>query len=105
MTTSPKAQQAFELNREADKTRTSYGRNTLGQRFLLARRLIEADVPFVTVTDSGWDHHRDIYRAMPPKRAALDQGVAALLADLHDRNRLQQTLVILMGEFGADAKK
>ncbi|MBI1312453.1 DUF1501 domain-containing protein [bacterium] len=100
--------QAFELSRESDQTRDRYGRNQTGQSLLLARRLLEADVPIVQ-TNIGvvqtWDNHGNIFptlkdRLLPP----LDQGVAALLDDLHDSGRLESTLVMMLGEFGRTPK-
>ena len=102
---SPRAK-AFDLGQESPKTRATYGEHTFGQGCLLARRLLEAGVPFVEVyhapTPGGWDSHTG-QRANEVKTLAmpqLDQGMSALLADLHDRGLLADTLVIWMGEFG-----
>ncbi len=102
---SPKAQAAFDIEREDEKTRESYGRNSLGQRMLLARRMVEAGVSFVTVYYGGWDHHRQIFEAykgkfLPP----FDQGLAALISDLDQRGQLDNTLVVALGEFGRTPK-
>ena len=102
---SPKAQQAFDIHRENEKVREAYGRNDFGQRLLLARRLVEVGVSFVTVYNGGWDHHTKIfeaYRGDHLKR--LDQGVAALISDLDGRGLLDNTLVIVLGEFGRTPK-
>jgi hypothetical protein len=102
---SPRAQQAFDIQRESDKLREAYGRNDFGQRLLLARRLVEVGVSFVTVYNGGWDHHTKIfeaYRGDHLKR--LDQGVAALISDLDERGLLDKTLVIVLGEFGRTPK-
>jgi hypothetical protein len=102
---SPRAQQAFDIHRENEKVRESYGRNDFGQRLLLARRLVEVGVSFVTVYNGGWDHHTKIfeaYRGDSLKR--LDQGVAALINDLDERGLLDNTLVIVLGEFGRTPK-
>ncbi|HSH94730.1 MAG TPA: DUF1501 domain-containing protein, partial [Roseimicrobium sp.] len=60
--TSPKAQAAFDISKEPEKVRDSYGRNDLGQRLLLCRRLVEVGVSFVTCNYGGWDHHKDIFK-------------------------------------------
>jgi hypothetical protein len=102
---SPKAQQAFDINKEADKVRDNYGRNDFAQRLLLARRLVEVGVSFVTVYYGGWDHHTkifDAYRGNHMKN--LDQGLAALISDLDERGLLENTLVICLGEFGRTPK-
>src|SRR5262249_59798340 len=62
--TGPAAKRAFDLNQESDKTRERYGKTSLGQGCLLARRLIEAGVQFVTVTDGGWDTHTDNFKSL-----------------------------------------
>jgi len=99
--TSPAAKNAFDLGREPDRVRDMYGRNALGQQCLLARRLIEAGVHFVTVTNGGWDTHVNNFRSLrdrllPP----LDRAYAALLQDLHMRGMLENTLVVWFGDFG-----
>lgn len=96
---SPRAS-AFNLDSEPNRLRDAYGRSSFGQSCLLARRLIETGVPIVEVHSSGWDTHGSeldsLRRLIPP----VDQGAAALLADLKDRGLLDNTLVIWMGEFG-----
>ena len=102
---SPQAQQAFDIHRENEKLRETYGRNDFGQRLLLARRLVEVGVSFVTVYNGGWDHHTkifDAYKGDQLKR--LDQGVAALIKDLDERGLLDNTLVVVLGEFGRTPK-
>jgi hypothetical protein len=109
---SPAARSAFDLTRETQATRQRYGMSRVGQSCLLARRLIEAGSPFVTVTDNGWDTHQQIARNLREgyvgghagKLPRLDQALSALLADLADRRRLQDTLVVVMGEFGRTPK-
>ncbi|HYV38833.1 MAG TPA: DUF1501 domain-containing protein [Gemmataceae bacterium] len=109
---SPQARQAFDLTREPPATRQRYGGNRVGQSCLMARRLIEAGCPFVTVTDEGWDTHQTIARVLREgyvggrvgKIPVLDQALAALLGDLADRRMLEETLVIVMGEFGRTPK-
>ena len=100
----PAAQAAFQIEREPDRVRDAYGRNAFGQRLLLARRLVEAGVPFVTINDGGWDHHSDIFGALRTRLAGWDTSVAALIADLDDRGLLETTMVIALGEFGRTPK-
>lgn len=102
---SKEAQAAFDIAMEPEKTRESYGRNDFGQRLLLARRLTEVGVPFVSVYYGGWDHHTKIFETM--KKTALpklDQGMAALMTDLKQRGTLDNTLVVCLGEFGRTPK-
>ena len=102
---STKAQQAFDIERESEKVRESYGRNDFGQRLLLARRLVEVGVSFVTVYTGGWDHHTKIFEAYRGTlMKSFDQGVAALISDLDERGLLDNTLVIALGEFGRTPK-
>jgi uncharacterized protein (DUF1501 family) len=102
--TSPAAQRAFEIERESDEVRDAYGRNPLGQRALLARRLVEAGVPFVTLNDGGWDHHSNIFSAFRKQGRRFEEVVAALIEDLDQRGLLDTTLVLVMGEFGRTPK-
>lgn len=102
---SPKAQAAFDIHREAEPVRDAYGRNDFGQRLLLARRLVEVGVSWVTVYYGGWDHHTkifDAYKGDHVKR--MDLGVAALIQDLDTRGLLDNTLVVVLGEFGRTPK-
>lgn len=109
---SPAARGAFDVTRETPATRQRYGMSRVGQSCLMARRLVEAGCPFVTVTDQGWDTHQQIYRALREgyiggrvgKIPVLDQALGALLTDLFDRRLLQDTLVVVMGEFGRTPK-
>jgi len=98
--TSAAAQRAFEMHREPGQIRDNYGRNTFGQQALLARRLVEAGVPFVTLYNGGWDHHSNIFPAFRTQGQKLDAVVATLIDDLDQRGLLDTTLVIVMGEFG-----
>jgi hypothetical protein len=105
LVTSDEAQKAFDISQEDEKTRESYGRNDFGQRLLMARRLTEVGVPFVTVYNGGWDDHRGLFKAYEKDKAArLDQGMAALINDLAQRGSLDNTLVICLGEFGRTPK-
>ena len=98
--TSPAALRAFEIQREPDSVRDAYGRNAFGQRALLARRLVEAGVPFVTLNNGGWDHHSNIFPAFKGQGQQLESVVATLIEDLDQRGLLATTLVLVMGEFG-----
>jgi uncharacterized protein (DUF1501 family) len=91
---------AFSLDREPEPIRELYGRSPFGQGCLMARRLIEAGVPFVEVQSSGWDTHGNELPSLKKLIPPVDQGTAALLADLRTRGLLERTLVIWMGEFG-----
>ena len=94
------ARKAFNISAENAKTRERYGRNTTGQSMLLARRLVEAGVSYVTVTVGSWDDHSKIADRMKSKGPAYDQGLAALISDLHERGLNRDVLVVAMGEFG-----
>ncbi|MCA9085205.1 MAG: DUF1501 domain-containing protein [Planctomycetaceae bacterium] len=104
LVTSSAAQAAFNIEHESAETRDMYGRNSFGQRCLLARRLVEAGVPFVTVYDGGWDHHRDIFNTLRKRLPEWDNSVAALIQDLKQRGLLESTLVVALGEFGRTPK-
>jgi uncharacterized protein (DUF1501 family) len=105
---SGKAQRAFRVDLEPDRVRDTYGRHSLGERTLLARRLVEAGVTFATVsgTFGMFDNHGDdhfaggIVKGLKPLLARLDQAVSALVQDLEVRGLLDDTLVLVMGEFG-----
>jgi hypothetical protein len=97
---SPAAQAAFDLNREPDRVRDVYGRTPFGQRALLARRLIEAGVPFVTLQEGGWDHHSALFATLKTRLPSFDQVVATLIQDLDQRGLLDTTIVTVLGEFG-----
>jgi uncharacterized protein (DUF1501 family) len=100
---SARAKKAFQISDEPDAVREKYGRTSLGQGALLARRLVEAGVRFVTVSRgfNTWDHHRDIFPLLASDfLPELDRAYASLLEDLDQRGLLDSTLVILTGEFG-----
>ena len=101
---SPEAKAAFDLDAEPAAIRDEYGRNSAGQPALLARRLVEAGVRFVSLTYGGWDHHDNIAGAFPPQAVELDQAVAALITDLERRGLLDSTLFMLTSEFGRTPK-
>ncbi|HVX63444.1 MAG TPA: DUF1501 domain-containing protein [Pirellulales bacterium] len=99
--TSPAAKRAFDLQQEPDAVRDRYGRTREGQSALLARRLIEAGVRFVTVATSGWDTHDNNFNRLKDKLLpALDRSWSALLEDLCQRGLLETTVVLCAGEFG-----
>ena len=99
------AQAAFDLSREDKKVRDEYGRNDFGQRLLMARRLVEVGVSWVTVNSGGWDHHTKLFEAYKGDSVRnMDRGVAALIRDLDQRGLLDSTLVVLLGEFGRTPK-
>ena len=97
---SKEAQAAFDIGKEPERNRERYGRNAFGQRCLLARRLVEAGVPFVTVYDGGWDHHTKLFESLKTRLPQWDNSVSALIEDLAQRGLLDSTLVIALGEFG-----
>ena len=94
----------FDLATEPDAMREQYGRNTFGQSCLMARRLVETGVPFVTINFNGWDTHKQHFQIMQRKLAELDAGVSTLLADLAGRGLLDSTIVWCGGEFGRSPK-
>lgn len=100
LVTSKEAQAAFDIHSEPENVRAAYGRNGFGQRALLARRLVQAGVPFVTINDGGWDHHSDIFGACRKRLPEWDSTVATLISDLADHGLLESTLVVALGEFG-----
>ncbi len=102
--TSKDAQAAFDIHSEPDEVRDRFGRTGFGQRALLARRLVEAGVPFVTLYDGGWDHHVDMFPRLKKQLPPLESSVAALINDLDQRGMLDTTLVLVLGEFGRTPK-
>ena len=104
MVLSPQAQAAFDIGAEDAKLRDEYGRHEFGQSCLMARRLVESGVRFVTVNNGGWDHHKKIFESLDKKVPAFDQGFSALIRDLDQRGLLKDTLVVAMGEFGRTPK-
>lgn len=101
---SPEAQAAFDIHAEPGNVRDAYGRNPFGQRALLARRLVNAGVPFVTLYEGGWDHHEDLFNRFKTKVPPFEAAIAALIQDLKDRGELERTLVVALGEFGRTPK-
>jgi hypothetical protein len=101
---SPQAREAFALEKEADKLKDEYGRNEAGMRLLMARRLVESGVRFVSVTYGGWDHHDNIQGAMGGQVPNFDKAYARLINDLSERGLLDSTLVMVTSEFGRTPK-
>jgi hypothetical protein len=109
LVTSPATQKAFAIDEEPAAMRERYGRHQYGQSVLLARRLVEAGVRFVTVYYSrgisGWDTHKDNFKTLKESRLPqTDETVSALLTDLADRGLLDETLVYWTGDFGRTPK-
>ena len=104
MLRSPKAREAFDLTHEKPKTLEAYGLTQFGRSCLLARRLVEAGVRFVSINFGSWDAHGNIFSGLRTKLPELDAGLAGLLADLARRGRLEQTAVLVTGEFGRTPK-
>jgi hypothetical protein len=126
MITSPKARDAFDLSKEPEKVRARYGNKDdkyiyvgtkpdspwNGQQFLLARRLVEAGVPVVTLRAGLWDHHGNvvssqngtIFKSLQTALPLLDRSIYALVSDLHDRGLDKEVLVLVWGEFGRTPK-
>ncbi len=104
MVLSPRAREAFAIERESDGVRDRYGRTTFGQSCLLARRLVESGVRFVTVNHGGWDHHARIFEGLDAKLPEFDVAFSALVDDLKARGLLDETLLVCMGEFGRTPK-
>ncbi|ADB16764.1 protein of unknown function DUF1501 [Pirellula staleyi DSM 6068] len=101
---SPQAREAFNIDAEPAALRDEYGRNTAGQRMLMARRLVAAGVRFVTLTYGGWDMHDNITAGMKNQMPSLDQGLSALISDLDRQGLLASTLVLVSSEFGRTPK-
>ncbi|MFT4548304.1 MAG: hypothetical protein ACI8XO_002563 [Verrucomicrobiales bacterium] len=98
--TSPAAKKAFDIGAEPEKLRDEYGRTTLGQSCLMARRLVEGGVRCVTIDHSNWDTHDANARVLRHQLPMLDHAMAALFRDLDDRGMLDSTMVVVTGEFG-----
>jgi hypothetical protein len=101
MVTGPSARKAFNLSGEDPRLRDRYGRSPLGQSCLLARRLVEAGVTFVTISDfDNWDHHTQIFTSCRSQVPKLDSAVSTLVDDLYQRGLADRVLVLVWGEFG-----
>ena len=104
LVSSKEAREAFNLAAEPEAVRNEYGMNDAGQRMLMARRLVEAGVRFVSLTYGGWDHHANIARSIENQLPKFDQAYAALVRDLDRRGMLDKTLVMVSSEFGRTPK-
>ncbi|MHC4511516.1 MAG: DUF1501 domain-containing protein [Planctomycetota bacterium] len=98
------ARKLFDLSQEKDELREQYGRNTFGQSCLMARRLVENGVPYITINYRGWDTHKQHFETMRRKLPEMDAGMAMLLQDLADRGLLDSTIIWWSGEFGRGPK-
>jgi hypothetical protein len=97
--------EVFDLSKEAPELRDRYGPHTFGQECLVARRLVEVGVPYITINyPGGWDTHKDHFQRMRQQCPQLDQGLAMLLQDLSDHGLLESTVVWCCGEFGRTPK-
>jgi hypothetical protein len=94
------ARAAFDLGKETDQVKDLYGRTQLGQRVLLARRLVENGVRYATVLHGGYDNHRDIFPALRNRLSEVDQALSGLITDLELRGLLDSTVVLVSSEFG-----
>jgi uncharacterized protein (DUF1501 family) len=104
LVSSERARAAFDINAESAGIRDMYGRNDAGQRMLLARRLVESGVRFVSLNYGGWDMHQRIRDNMTRTLPPFDQAFAALIRDLEQRGLLESTLVMVSSEFGRTPK-
>ncbi|MCH7726541.1 MAG: DUF1501 domain-containing protein [Planctomycetes bacterium] len=102
--TSDTARRAFDIESEPARSRERYGRTKTGQCLLLARRLVEAGVQFVTIRIGGWDNHGHIGRKIRNNVPSFDRAIAALIDDLYLRGMDRDVLVVAMGEFGRTPK-
>jgi hypothetical protein len=101
---SQKAREAFDLKSEPDAIKDEYGRTAAGQRMLLARRLIEGGVRYVSLTAGGWDHHDGLKAGIQKELPPTDKAIATLIRDLDRRGMLDSTLVMVTSEFGRTPK-
>jgi hypothetical protein len=104
LVSSKEAREAFNLMAEPDAIRNEYGQNEAGQRMLMARRLVEAGVRFVSLTYGGWDMHANIAKGIEKGLPNFDQAFSALVRDLERRGMLDKTLVMVTSEFGRTPK-
>ena len=98
------AGKVFDLSQEKDDLRERYGKTTFGQSCLMARRLVERGVPYITINYKGWDTHKQHFQTMRRKLPEMDKGMATLLQDLSERRLLDSTIVWWSGEFGRTPK-
>jgi hypothetical protein len=98
------AGKVFDLSEEKEELREEYGLSTFGQSCLMARRLVERGIPYITINARGWDTHKQHFQAMRRMLPQVDSGMATLLRDLKDRGLLDSTIVWWGGEFGRRPK-
>ena len=98
------SRETFNLNNEPDSVRQRYGKTRLGQSCLVARKLVEAGVPFINVRTTGWDTHKKHFQKMDTMLPDLDRALSALIEDLDARGLLDSTIVLCGGEFGRTPK-
>ena len=98
------AREAFNLAAEPDSLRKAYGMNNFGQSCLAARKLVEAGVLVVMVRFRGWDTHKEHFKRMDQRLDELDKGVSSLILDLEERGLLDETVIVVGGEFGRTPK-
>jgi len=101
---SPEARESFNLKAEPEAIKEEYGKTQAGMRLLLARRLVEGGVRFVSTVYGGWDHHENIQQGVGSQMPPFDKALAALIRDLDRRNLLDSTLVMVTTEFGRSPK-
>jgi hypothetical protein len=99
------ATDVFDVSKEPEVVQEAYGKTPQGKQFLTARRLVEKDVRFVQVYHGSWDHHSDIKGTTARKAAEIDKPLAALVEDLSQRGLLDETLIVVSGEFGRSLKR
>src|SRR5688572_28361758 len=104
MISSKGAREAFDMSKEEDAVKEAYGKNEAGLRMLMARRLVQAGVRFVSMTYGGWDHHSNIKDAFRGQMPNFDKALAGLINDLEQRGLLDSTLVMVTSEFGRTPK-
>jgi hypothetical protein len=105
MITSPRSRQAFDISKESDAFSAKFGESSFGASCLLATRLVEAGVKFVTLTYGGWDTHRDNFTSLKDRQLpSFDQGLAGLFVGLDEKGLLDSTVVYVTGEFGRTPK-
>ncbi len=104
LVSSKEAREAFDLAAEPEATKAAYGKNQAGMRMLMARRLVEAGVRFVSLTYGGWDHHQQLKQGFTRQMPPFDKAFAALIRDLDQRGMLDSTLVMVSSEFGRSSK-
>ncbi len=98
------AKKVFDLSNESEEMKDRYGRNTFGQSCLVARRLVEEGVPYITINYKGWDTHKDHFGILNQRSSEMDKAMSALIADLSAKGLLDTTIVWWGGEFGRTPK-